>query len=129
MLTDDRETYERASLVAHHPARLDQCLTMEEYRRFIATGLGWNYRIHMLAAAIGVVQMERFGEAMALRRANADRISRDARTHRGTRAPAVVPLRGPDGHAWIRTETDEGTAPALPTPFGTVHATLGSPVP
>lgn len=75
VLTDDREMYERASLVGHHPARLNECLGMDKYRRYLATGLGWNYRIHMLAAAIGVLQMERFDEMMALRRKNAERIS------------------------------------------------------
>lgn len=75
VLTDDTEMYERATLVAHHPARLGQCLTMERYRRYLDTGLGWNYRIHLAAAAIGVIQMKHFDAMMARRRRNAESIS------------------------------------------------------
>ena len=75
VLTNDREMYERATLVAHHPARLKQCLEMEKYMRYCHTGLGWNYRIHLLSAAIGVAQMKSFDQTMGLRRQNADRIN------------------------------------------------------
>jgi len=91
VLTNDREMYERASLVGHHPARLDQCLQMEKYRRYLDTGLGWNYRIHMLAAAIGVVQMKHFDEVMELRRRNADHINRALETVPGIGGTYVAP--------------------------------------
>ncbi|HJN18659.1 MAG TPA: DegT/DnrJ/EryC1/StrS family aminotransferase, partial [Armatimonadota bacterium] len=91
VLTDDPEMYERASLVGHHPARLNECLEMEQYRRYLDTGLGWNYRIHMLAAAIGVLQMERFDETMALRRANAERISHAMESIPGVGPTYVAP--------------------------------------
>jgi len=91
VLTDDREMYERASLVGHHPARLNECLQMDHYRRYLDTGLGWNYRIHMLAAAIGVLQMERFDETMALRRKNAERISQAMDSVPGVGGTYVAP--------------------------------------
>ncbi len=91
ILTDDREMYERATLLAHHPARLKQCLTLEKYRRYCDTGLGWNYRMHLLSAAIGLVQMESFDEAMALRRKNADRINEAAESLPGLGPTYVAP--------------------------------------
>ena len=75
VLTDDRSLYERATLVGHHPVRLQECLTMEHHRRYLDTGLGWNYRMHRVAAAIAVEQMAHFDEMMALRRNNADYIN------------------------------------------------------
>lgn len=91
VLTNDRELYERATLIAHHPARLRQCLTQERYRRYLDTGLGWNYRIHLAAAAIGVVQMRTFDQVMALRRKNADRINDAANALPGLRGTYVAP--------------------------------------
>jgi len=91
VLTDDSEMYERASLAGHHPARLNECLEMDRYRRYLDTGLGWNYRIHMLAAAIGVLQMGRFDETMALRRKNAERINQAMATVPGVDGTYVAP--------------------------------------
>jgi perosamine synthetase len=41
LLTRDQKLYERAMLYGHHPARLQQCLTGEEYRPFATAGLGF----------------------------------------------------------------------------------------
>jgi dTDP-4-amino-4,6-dideoxygalactose transaminase len=91
VLTNDLEMYERATVVAHHPARLRQCLTMETYRRYLDTGLGWNYRIHLAAAAIGVVQMKHFDDVMALRRRNAEIINQELEPLRGVSGTYVAP--------------------------------------
>ena len=91
VVTDDDELYERASLVGHHPVRLDQCLHMDRYRRYRQTGLGWNYRMHLLAAAIGLVQMRHFDAMMALRRRNAERISEGLTDVAGVTGTWVMP--------------------------------------
>ena len=91
VLTNDQEVYERATFVAHHPARLKQCLTMEKYRRYVDTGLGWNYRIHLAAAAIGVVQMKHFDKIMALRRRNAEIINHELEALPGIGGTYVAP--------------------------------------
>ena len=92
VLTNDREMYERASLVAYTPARLRQCLEMEKYRRYCETGgLGWNYRIHSLSAAIGAAQMKDFDQTMALRRENANRINEAMEAIPGIRGTYVAP--------------------------------------
>lgn len=91
VLTGDEELHERAQLVGHHPVRLDQCLQREEYRRYLDTGLGWNYRMHLLSAAIGVVQMRHLEETMALRRRNAEQINAAVAELPGLRGTYVAP--------------------------------------
>lgn len=71
LLTQDRESFERACLVGQHPARLYEELKIEYYRRYWETGLGLSLRIHPVAAAIALAALEDVDDALRARRENA----------------------------------------------------------
>ena len=59
MCTNDRELYERALIYCHlhRPGALDE-LTNPVYKQLDAQLLGWKWRAHPLAMAIGLVSLE-----------------------------------------------------------------------
>jgi len=71
-----RELLERAMLVGHHPRRMAEELTIESYRLLKETGLGWNHRVHPIAAAIARIQLKRIDDYLNARRQNADYLNR-----------------------------------------------------
>jgi perosamine synthetase len=67
LLTDDPEYYERAVWLGHYE-RIPEL--SETYRKYHRTGLGFKYRIHPVAAAIALAQLQRLEENNARRREN-----------------------------------------------------------
>lgn len=67
MMTPDRECYERAVLLGHYRKRSSDSVLSETYKDFANTGLGLNYRMHPLAAALAVSQFDRLDEIIRAR--------------------------------------------------------------
>lgn len=67
LLTDNWRFYERAVWLGHYE-RIPEL--SGAYRKYHRTGLGFKYRIHPLAAAIALVQLQQLEESNARRREN-----------------------------------------------------------
>jgi perosamine synthetase len=67
LLTDNLGYYERAAWLGHYE-RIPEL--SEAYRKYHRTGLGFKYRIHPLAAAIALVQLQRLEDNNIRRREN-----------------------------------------------------------
>jgi perosamine synthetase len=91
LLTDDREIFERATLLGHFRVRSFQDVQSPEYRPFASTGYGLNYRIHPLAAALALSQLERLDEYIDARRERLTRLSAVLDAARGIEPPALEP--------------------------------------
>ena len=76
MITSDRECYERAVLLGHYRKRSSDSVTSGTYRNFAATGLGLNYRMHPLAAALAASQFDRLDEIITARTSRHTYLSR-----------------------------------------------------
>ena len=74
VLTDDRRVYEKLSLVKSH-GRLDREPYFSTPRPPEYVGLGYNWRMPSMAAALGISQIRRLGKAITLRRRVASSIS------------------------------------------------------
>lgn len=91
LVTNDTEVFERAVLVGHFNVRAYQEVHEPAYRRHAGTGLGMNYRMHPLAAAIANRQLTRLEDHIRDRRANLERLSAGL-----DRVPGVAPpVAGP----------------------------------
>jgi len=64
LTTSDREIYERALTLGHHPARLDAELTVPELRPLAVTGAAYKYRMPALSAAIAREQLRSLPDRM-----------------------------------------------------------------
>jgi dTDP-4-amino-4,6-dideoxygalactose transaminase len=91
MITDDAETYERAVLLGHSRARSKEAVQSELYDGLHVTGLGLNYRIHPLAAALATSQFRRLDEIIAERSARLDHLSRQLKQMRAVSPPVTLP--------------------------------------
>jgi perosamine synthetase len=91
LLTDDREIFERATLLGHFRVRSFQDVQSPEYAPFASTGYGLNYRIHPFAAALAMSQLERLDEYIDNRRERLGRLSRVLDGARGIEPPALEP--------------------------------------
>jgi dTDP-4-amino-4,6-dideoxygalactose transaminase len=91
LTTTIQEFYERAMLFGHHPARLQQCLTIPEYRSFATAGLGFKYRIPPVCAALAKVQLGRLDCWNEARARNAVCLNRFLQGVPGIRPPCVAP--------------------------------------
>jgi dTDP-4-amino-4,6-dideoxygalactose transaminase len=91
LLTRDQKLYERAMLYGHHPARLQQCLTGEEYRPFATAGLGFKYRIAPVCAALAKVQLARLDLWNEARIRNAAYLTGLLQDVKGIRPPVICP--------------------------------------
>ena len=89
LTTTSQELYERAMLFGHHPARLQQCLTLEQYRPFATAGLGFKYRIPPVCAALAKVQLGRLDCWNDARARNAACLSGFLRRIPGVRPPCI----------------------------------------
>jgi perosamine synthetase len=67
MITSDQECYERAVLLGHYRKRSTDSVKNGTYRKFAPTGLGLNYRMHPLAAALAASQFDRLDEIISAR--------------------------------------------------------------
>ncbi|GLY02719.1 MULTISPECIES: DegT/DnrJ/EryC1/StrS family aminotransferase [Actinoplanes] len=86
LVTNDQEIFERAVLLGHFNVRSMQDVHSPAYRDYAFTGLGLNYRMHALAAALAVTQMDRLEEYIAGRRHNMGLLS-----ERLEKTPGIVP--------------------------------------
>ena len=76
MITSDQECYERAILLGHYRKRSTDSVKSSTYRKFAPTGLGLNYRMHPLAAALAASQFGRLDEIISARTSRHDYLSR-----------------------------------------------------
>jgi perosamine synthetase len=76
MITSDQECYERAVLLGHSRKRSADSVQSGTYRKFGPTGLGLNYRMHPLAAALAASQFDRLDEIISARTSRHDYLSR-----------------------------------------------------
>lgn len=60
----DREVYERALTLGHHPARLAAELTLPELKPFATTGAAYTYRMPALSAVIARQQLRSLPDRM-----------------------------------------------------------------
>jgi perosamine synthetase len=67
LLTRDREIFERAVLFGHFNVRAIDEVLDPALAPFAATGSGLNYRMHPLAAALAVAQLQQLDERIELR--------------------------------------------------------------
>ncbi len=91
--TDDDELAERARKLRAHAMSVSDLerhrsdrVIMEEYRE-----LGFNYRMTDIQASIGLVQLRRLDELLAIRRAKARRYNEELSELRGVKVPYVPP--------------------------------------
>lgn len=88
LVTNRREYFERALLLAQSPGRLDMHLQLEHHRRFKGTGFGgFKYRINPVNALIARLQMKHLEERNEIRQRNLDYLSDALRGVRGIRTP------------------------------------------
>jgi perosamine synthetase len=90
LLTDDPAIFERAALLGHfrRPTRA----TSPAYLPFAETGYGLKYRLHPLAAALGIVGLRKLPERIRQRRANLEYFDECVAF-----VPGVRPLATPPG--------------------------------
>jgi len=86
VLTDDRKTLERLSLVKSH-GRLDREPYFATSNPPDYVSLGYNWRLSSMAAALGISQFGRLGKAIALRRGVASLLSSGLGRVRGVETP------------------------------------------
>jgi dTDP-4-amino-4,6-dideoxygalactose transaminase len=92
MVTNSREYFERALLLAQSPGRLALHIQLEQHRRFIDTGFGgYKYRINPLNAAMGLTQMKHFEERNAIRQKNLDYLTSRLEGLPGIQPPYTAP--------------------------------------
>jgi dTDP-4-amino-4,6-dideoxygalactose transaminase len=89
MITSDRECYERAVLLGHYRKRSSDSVTSGTYKNFAATGLGQNYRMHPLAAALAASQFDRLDEIITARTSRHTYLSRCLAGIRGVTPPVT----------------------------------------
>ena len=75
LVTNNREYYERAVVLGHYATNQK---SGPAYARF-ATGLGFKYRVHPLAAAIGLCQLRKLARHNRTRNSNCERFHRGLR--------------------------------------------------
>jgi perosamine synthetase len=91
LVTNDRNAFERAVLLGHFNVRSFQDVHDPVYRRYAETGLGLNYRMHPLAAAIANRQMDRLEGYIAGRRHNLEYLSKGLVEIPGIQPPVSRP--------------------------------------
>jgi dTDP-4-amino-4,6-dideoxygalactose transaminase len=62
VVTDDEETYERATLLGHFQKRAFDAVESDYYRQFADVGYGQNYRAHPLGVVMADAQFDHFEE-------------------------------------------------------------------
>lgn len=67
LVTSDKKLYEKAVLYSYLQKRSYDEITLSEYRKYVYTGLGYNFRIHPFSAALANCQLSRFNEILEMR--------------------------------------------------------------
>lgn len=91
LVTNDQEIFERAVLLGHFNVRAFEDVHSPRHRPYAYAGLGLNYRMHPLAAAIANGQMDRLEEYLAGRRHNLEGLSADLGKISGVQPPVLGP--------------------------------------
>jgi dTDP-4-amino-4,6-dideoxygalactose transaminase len=91
LLTRSRTIYERSLLLGHFGRRVKDEVAGEELRPFVETGFGHKYRMHPLAAAIALRQLERLDGIIARRRRNLELLSSLLEPVPGIHPPQTLP--------------------------------------
>lgn len=84
-LTDDEDVFERATMVG----RFGELVKRGIKRTYQASTLGWNYRIHEMAAALARSQLKRLDEYNAQRRENSECLTQGLKNIEGVIPPYV----------------------------------------
>lgn len=74
LLTDSPDLYARACLMTNFKHRTDLTIGLSEYRPFLATGLGGNFRMSPVAAVLAHSHLEELSRRVAARGANMNRL-------------------------------------------------------
>jgi dTDP-4-amino-4,6-dideoxygalactose transaminase len=92
LVTNRPSFYERAMLCGQHPLRLEQCLEDPSLRLHISTGgLGWNHRIHPVAATLALESLSKLDEWLHLRQESAKYLAEAMQDIPGFRHSFVAP--------------------------------------
>jgi dTDP-4-amino-4,6-dideoxygalactose transaminase len=89
LLTSSRVVYERALMLGHFGRRVKDEVIDDELRPFVETGFGHKYRMHPLAAAIALAQLQRLDERNERRRENLEFLSSLLESVPGVRPPVT----------------------------------------
>ena len=84
-ITDDEDIFEKATMVG----RFGELVKRGVKRTYKASTLGWNYRIHEMAAALARSQLKRLDEYNARRRENAEHLTKGLGEIKGVTPPYV----------------------------------------
>ncbi len=91
-ITDDENIFERATMVG----RFGELVKRGIKRTYRASTLGWNYRIHEMAAALARSQLKRLDEYNAKRRENSEYLTEGLEEIKG-----VIPPYVPEGRVHV----------------------------
>lgn len=87
LITNNREIYERATLLGHYRKRAEECVKSKFYKLFTETGYGLKYRIHPLGAAIANTQLKYLDKIIKQRTDNLNYFSKKLIGIKGIRPP------------------------------------------
>lgn len=91
LVTDDDEIFERAVLLGHFNVRAFEDVHSPKYAPYAYTGLGLNYRMHPLAAALASRQFDRLEDYIRGRRDNLEYLSSRLAEIPGIEPPPMGP--------------------------------------
>ncbi len=87
LITNDKEIYEKATLLGHYRARSEQCVEDDFLKQFSETGYGLKYRIHPLGAVIADKSFDKLEEVIALRKEKLNYLSEKLKGIKGISPP------------------------------------------
>jgi len=90
LLLDDEKLYQRALLEGTHPGRHGVEITDPNLKRY-TDSLGWNYRVHPLAAAIARIKLKYLDQQNIVRQKCAEYLSQGLKEIPGIKPPYVAP--------------------------------------
>ncbi|MGH8794761.1 MAG: DegT/DnrJ/EryC1/StrS family aminotransferase [Stackebrandtia sp.] len=89
LITDDSRIFERAVLLGHFRDRSYDDVSSPDYRPYVPTGFGFNYRMNPLSACLAADSMQRLEDTVAGRRRNFTHFDALLADVPGVRAPVV----------------------------------------
>jgi len=91
LTTNSEELLERAALTGNHPWKLKPLIRNKDLRKYVdAGGMGYNYRMHPMLAAIGLVQLKKLDDMNDRRIRNANYLTERLKEIKGIEPPYVA---------------------------------------
>lgn len=91
LTTNNEELLQRAALTGNHPWKLKPLIRNEELKKYVNLGgMGYNYRMHPMLAAIGLVQLKKVDEMNEKRIRNANYLTERLKEIPGIEPPYVA---------------------------------------